>query len=309
MIYAFSDYMLNTERRELRDLNLTIKLEPKVYQVLVYLVEHRHRLVSKAELLDQFWAETYVNDNAVARCIRLLRRALGDSRHTQWIIQTQHRQGYRFIAAVTEQPEVETVAPVVTPPLSLSSEAPSPPLLMDHAERRQLTVLSCELQGLSPLPDQLEIEDYRDVIGAYQSTCAGVIAEFDGYIAHDQGEATVAYFGYPIAHEDDARRAVHTALEIVAALNPLSRRVAFDHGVKLTVQLGLHSGPVLVETDGGVRGTAPSVLGDTPQVALRIGQSAAPNTVVISRVTYALVQGSETCTSSAVCPESSRQSK
>ncbi|ETW98862.1 MAG: hypothetical protein ETSY1_17130 [Candidatus Entotheonella factor] len=100
MIYTFLDYVLDTNRKALYRAHTAIKLEPKVYQVLVYLVEHHQRLVTKDELLEQFWAETYVNDNAVARCIRALRRALDDSRHTQRIILTQHRQGYRFVAPV-----------------------------------------------------------------------------------------------------------------------------------------------------------------------------------------------------------------
>jgi hypothetical protein len=87
-----------------------------------------------------------------------------------------------------------------------------------EAERRQLTVLFCDLVGSTQLSGQLDPEDLREVVRAYQRACAEVIERMDGYIAHYLGDGLLVYFGYPQAHEDDAQRAVHTGLGIVRAM-------------------------------------------------------------------------------------------
>src|SRR5215813_8327375 len=109
------------------------------------------------------------------------------------------------------QPALQEVPP---PPV-----APSPP----DAERRQLTVLFCDLVDSTQLSSQLDPEDYRDVVRAYQKVCAEVITRFDGHIAQLLGDGLLVYFGYPLAHEDDAHRAIRTGLgilEAIEALNP-----------------------------------------------------------------------------------------
>src|SRR5919197_3234301 len=113
MLYVFGDYVLDTERRELRRAGVPVPLEPKAYQLLTYLVQHRGRLVTKAELLDQVWPDVYVADTAVARCLTAVRQAVGDSGATQRVIQTRHGQGYRFVAPVHEH---DVVAPVAETP-------------------------------------------------------------------------------------------------------------------------------------------------------------------------------------------------
>src|SRR5205085_9594729 len=86
------------------------------------------------------------------------------------------------------------------------------------AERRQLTVLFCDLVDSTPLASQLDPEDLREVVRAYQESCAKVVARFEGHIAQYLGDGLLVYFGYPLAHEDDAQRAVRTGLGIVEAL-------------------------------------------------------------------------------------------
>src|SRR5512134_2379306 len=101
------------------------------------------------------------------------------------------------------------VAPAITPP------APAPPL---DAERRQLTVLFCDLVDSTALSSQLDPEDLREVVRAYQDTCARVIARFDGHIAQYLGDGLLVYFGYPLAHEDDAQRAMRAGLGMIEAM-------------------------------------------------------------------------------------------
>jgi class 3 adenylate cyclase len=108
----------------------------------------------------------------------------------------------------------------------------------DVAERRQLTVMFCDLVGSTALSALLDPEEYREVVRAYQGTCAQVIGRFDGYIAQYLGDGLLVYFGYPLAHEDDAARAVRAALGIVAALKELNSRLPSP----VQLRIGIHTG-------------------------------------------------------------------
>jgi predicted ATPase/class 3 adenylate cyclase len=164
-----------------------------------------------------------------------------------------------------------------------------------EAERRQLTVLFCDLVESTALASQLDPEDWREVVRAYQATCAEVIQRFEGHIAQYLGDGLLVYFGYPQAHEDDAQRAVHTGLGIVEAMDTLNRRLAQGHGVRLAVRVGMHTGLVVVGEMGGGGRQEQLALGDTPNIAARLQGLAAPNTVVISAATRQLIQGYFTC--------------
>ena len=172
-----------------------------------------------------------------------------------------------------------------------SSTAPPSP----DAERRQLTVMFCDLVDSTPLASQLDPEDWREVVRAYQETATAVIQRFDGHIAQYLGDGVLVYFGYPQAHEDDARRAVRTGLGIVEAMGALNARLAQRNGVQLAVRIGTHTGVVVVGEMGGGSRQEQLAMGETPNVAARLEGLAAPDTVVISPATLRLVQGYFTC--------------
>jgi class 3 adenylate cyclase len=111
-------------------------------------------------------------------------------------------------------------APQAIPPLQTATPPATPP--PREAERRQLTVLFCDLLGSTALSAQLDLEDLREVVLAYQATCVEVIQRFDGYIAQYLGDGLLVYFSYPQAHEDDAQRAVRTGLGILDAMRTLN---------------------------------------------------------------------------------------
>jgi class 3 adenylate cyclase len=106
----------------------------------------------------------------------------------------------------------------VEPPLATPSTT--------EAERRQLTVLFCDLADSTRLAPQLDPEDLRDVIRAYQAACVAVLQRFGGYVAQYLGDGLLVYFGYPQAHEDDAQRAVRTGLGMLAAMETLNTSLA-----------------------------------------------------------------------------------
>jgi TOMM system kinase/cyclase fusion protein len=176
----------------------------------------------------------------------------------------------------------------------LASTAP-PASRAPEAERRQLTVLFCDLVDSTALAAQLDPEELREVVRAYQETCAKVIARFEGHIAQYLGDGLLVYFGYPQAHEDDAQRAVRAGLGMVEALKQLNTRLGQERGVQLAVRLGIHTGLVVVgEIGGGVR-QEQLALGETPNVAARLQGLAAPNTLVISAATLPLLGGFFAC--------------
>ena len=164
-----------------------------------------------------------------------------------------------------------------------------------EAERRQLTVLFCDLVDSTILASQLDPEELREVVRAYQDTCAKVIARFEGHIAQYLGDGLLVYFGYPLAHEDDAQRAVRAGLGMIEALGQLNTRLAQERGVQLAVRLGIHTGLVVVGEVGGGTRQEQLALGETPNLAARLQGIAAPNTVVISAATLQLLGGFFAC--------------
>jgi class 3 adenylate cyclase/predicted ATPase len=179
-------------------------------------------------------------------------------------------------------------SPSVSPPVTVS---PPPP----EAERRQLTVLFCDLVDSTALASQLDPEDLREVVRAYQDTCAKVIARFEGHIAQYLGDGLLVYFGYPLAHEDDAQRAVRAGLGVLEALEQLNTRLTQAHGVQVAVRLGIHTGLVVVGDVGGGTRQEQLALGETPNLAARLQGIAAPNTLVISATTFQLLGGFFAC--------------
>src|SRR5499426_3154708 len=202
------------------------------------------------------------------------------------------------------------VSPRTTPPAPQpeaqpgASDAPHTPSLpapvasqSSDAERRQLTVLFCDLVDSTVLASQLDPEDLRAVVRAYQETCAKVIARFEGHIAQYLGDGLLVYFGYPLAHEDDAQRAVRAGLGMLDALGQLNTRLEQERGVHLAARLGIHTGLVVVGEMGGGTRQEQLALGETPNLAARLQGIAAPNTLVISATTVPLLSGFFRCQS------------
>jgi class 3 adenylate cyclase len=172
---------------------------------------------------------------------------------------------------------------------SAKTVPPEPPEAVParpEAERRQLTVLFCDLVNSTVLGSQLDPEDWREVVQAYQETCAKVIARFEGHIAQYLGDGLLVYFGYPQAHEDDAMRAVQAGLEMLEAMRSLRARLPKERGVRLAVRLGIHTGLVVVGTMGGDGRQERLALGETPNIAARLQGLAAPDTAVLRAPTY-----------------------
>jgi class 3 adenylate cyclase len=167
-------------------------------------------------------------------------------------------------------------------------EGPQPALTEpkphDIAERRQLTVMFCDLVGSTALASRLDPEDLREVIGAYHRGVADTVARFDGFVANYMGDGVLVYFGYPQAHEDDAEQAVRAGLALVDVVGRLQAPEP------LRVRVGIGTGEVVVGdliTSGG--GQEHGVVGETPNLAARLQALAEPGTVVIGPQTRRLL--------------------
>jgi class 3 adenylate cyclase/predicted ATPase len=170
-------------------------------------------------------------------------------------------------------------AVVTAPPLTPAAPAP-------WAERRQLTVMFCDLVGSTALSARLDAEDLRDVIGMYHKCIADVVGRYSGFVARYMGDGVLVYFGYPQAHEDDAERAVRVGLELVTAVPALQTPA----DTSLQCRVGLATGLVIV---GDLVGTGEAqehgIIGETPNLAARLQALARPNEVVLDQTTRQLV--------------------
>jgi class 3 adenylate cyclase/predicted ATPase len=173
-------------------------------------------------------------------------------------------------------------------PRSSSSSLSATPNPNAAAERRQLTVMFCDLVGSTALSARLDPEDMREIIGAYHGCCAEYITKAGGFVAKYMGDGVLAYFGYPQAHEDDAERAVRSALSLIEVV-PLLRT---GHQAALQVRVGIATGVVVVgDLIGEGAAQEQGVVGDTPNFAARLQSLAEPGQVAISHGTRRLTGG------------------
>lgn len=170
-----------------------------------------------------------------------------------------------------------------TPP-GATETRPSVPAAQRHGERRQLTVMFCDLVGSTSLAERLDPEELRDLMQTYRTACGDVAVRYDGHVAQYLGDGLMVYFGWPRAHEDDAHRGVRAALEMVQAVQ------AIQAVQPLAVRIGVATGPVVVgeaAKEGHTEATL--AVGETPNLAARLQGLAAANEVVIAGATRRLI--------------------
>jgi class 3 adenylate cyclase/DNA-binding winged helix-turn-helix (wHTH) protein/tetratricopeptide (TPR) repeat protein len=305
LLYSFDEYTLDTDRRELRRGDSLICVEPQVFDLLEYLIRNRKRVVSKDDLITTIWGGRIVSESALSTRTNAARCAIGDSGKEQRLIRTHRRKGIRFVGSVHEANEPEATAAAVSAEVtepSGTSHQPVTPISApgardrteDHfremphteAERRQLTVMSCELVEAAASITRMNLEDLRDAIDTFHRCIAGTAGRLKGFTAKRMGNTALVYFGYPVAHEDDAEQAVRAGLELCAAVK--SRVFGTPD---LQCRIGIATGMVLVGDPVGVGNT----VGDALDLAARLQALARPDTVVIDRTTKRLIGGLFDC--------------
>jgi TolB-like protein/predicted ATPase len=423
MQFSFHEYLLDTDRRELWRGTKPIAVEPQVFDLLAYLVQHRDRVVTKDDLLEAVWGGRIVSGSALITRINAARRAVGDSGEAQRLIRTLPRKGVRFIAEVKEQvtsldfaafqgaAEFSEKPSIVVLPFQNLSDNPGLQYFADGlveeiitalsrirwlfviagnssltfkgqaidvkrvgrelglhyvlegsvrkggdrvritaqlrdaatvahlwadrfdgslhealevqeriasgiagaieamlraserargltiaepalepcgmAERRQLTIMFCDLIGSTALAARLDPEDLHLVLEAYHAALAEEVGHFGGYVAKSMGGGVLVSFGYPTAHEDDAERAVRAGLALVERVGQLD--VA---GEPLTIRIGIATGLVVVGDLTRVGGALErGVVGEASDLAARLQAMAKPGAILLDQQTRRLVGG------------------
>jgi class 3 adenylate cyclase len=170
--------------------------------------------------------------------------------------------------------------------VSDTSEARPATLEVHDAERRQVTVMFCDLVGSTELANLLHPEDVGALIHCYQDACAGAIARFDGFVAKFMGDGVLAYFGYPQANEDAAEHAVRSALAIIDAVGQLKR----PDGRACQARIGIATGIVVIgDIVGEGAAREHSIVGETPNLAARLQALAEPDSILVGENTHRLL--------------------
>jgi DNA-binding winged helix-turn-helix (wHTH) protein len=265
MIYRSQTFELDTERRELRQHGRPLAMPPKVFAVLVHLVQHNDRMVSKIELMDKFWPSN-ASEAALQTTISQLRKALGDTRQAQSVLRTHHGHGLRFVAPLTVV-EDETEQPVKG-----DGAATVEPL----RERRLAAVLYLRLceTGAGSVPADLRQDLRKEAHTAVQA----IVESHDGQLLHLVIDGLSTVFGLAQSYEDSARRAVHCAAELAEApvaglLKTIGLTPAFS------VDIGY------LDMPGGTEHAHWAPPTSTERVATELALRAAPGDILLSDAT------------------------
>ncbi len=156
-------------------------------------------------------------------------------------------------------------------------------------ERRPLTVLFSDIVDSTAIAERMDPEDWTAIVNEAFDRMSRAIRRYDGTIARLMGDAILAFFGAPVAHEDDPERAIRAGLDLIASIETLSARVQREQGVPLRVRVGINTGPVLVGTVGTDMAREYTAMGDAVNVAARMQSAARPGTVLVTAATYAFV--------------------
>jgi DNA-binding winged helix-turn-helix (wHTH) protein len=282
MFFSFENYVLDTDRRELRRGSAVIAVQPQVFDLLEYLILNRERVVTKDDMLDAIWGGRIVSESALTTRINAARTALGDNGEEQRLIRTLPRKGIRFVGVVREAHEsFDTNAVPVTEngvkePIVPRQEGP----VIDA--RRQLTVASCELLHGGDIA-RMDPEDLRDIMQAYHNCVVATSRRHDGFVAaRSLANPVLICFGFPVAHEDDAERAVRCGLDLIADVKALAS------SVPLQSRVGIATGIVVVSGLEHSREEY-NVVGETPNLAARLQSAAEPDSVILADSTRRLL--------------------
>jgi len=160
-----------------------------------------------------------------------------------------------------------------------------------EGERKQVTVLFCDLAGSTAIAERMDPEEYHELLEEYLALAFREIYRFEGIVNQLAGDGMMALFGAPVAHEDAPRRAVQAALAVREALGVLSERLRRERGLQLEARIGIHTGPVVVGTVGNDLKMDYTAIGDTTNSAARLESLAGPGGILISEATHRLVRG------------------
>lgn len=276
--YEFGPYRLDTGLCRLLRGNTPIPLPPKAYDLLVFLAARPNRVVSKTELIEALWPNTFVDEANLTQHVFTVRKALGMQQGGSAYIETVPRRGYVFAATVRAADGVPA-----------TESRPAAAAVVD-GERKQVTVLQCSTANAAGLAERLGPTRLDDLMSALERMTSDEAARYEGGFRRTAPDRWEVTFGARIVHEDDAWRAVLTALAIqrgVARLVP--EPTSADE--RLAVRIGIDTGPVVVSRRADDRGVEYSAVGEPMRTADLLQQHAEPGAILISDATRRAVEG------------------
>jgi class 3 adenylate cyclase/predicted ATPase len=289
-IYAFGPFRLDTKAGILFRGADPVALGQRAIALLRVLVERPGVPVSKDALIEAAWLGLTVEESNLTVQMAALRRVFDQEPGGERWIETLPRRGYRFVGSVvaTDRGYATGVSSTAADS-DVTAAEPGPAtgsMPKTKAERRQLTIMSCELAGSAALSANMELEDLRDVIDAYHRCVVDTAGRFAGFVAKRIGDLALVFFGYPAAHEGDAEQAVRAGLELCAAVKALSPH----SDAPLRCRVGIATGMVIVSDPAGVGETREyGLVGEAPNLAARLQGIAEPDMVVVADSTRRLL--------------------
>ena len=301
MLYTFGECVLDTQLHVLLRAGQSVKLRPKAFEVLVYLLEHRDRIVTKHELCERVWPNQCISDATLGSTVRAVRQAIGDTGGAHRLIRTVHGYGYRCLAPVTvcTSPRAATVptaagSGVLTPPLLVpETEAAgllslqTIPLSISHpvlspGERKVVTVLCCApvISAADHASDDLDA--LYSLMQAFYACVQDTVQQYGGILQPPMGDRVLAMFGAPLAQEDHVVRAGLAALALLRRLNEEPCPAGSSADVRLAVRIGVHTGLMVVAGLGEAPARCTALVGDVTAQAVALQEHAAPGTIFCS---------------------------
>jgi class 3 adenylate cyclase len=285
-VFLFEDFRLDRRglfRREQGDVFVPVKIGSRAFDILRMLIERVGELILKEEIVAAVWPGRVIEDSNLTVQVSALRRALDHGQTEGNCIQTVAGRGYRFVTSVTRS--AVDMAHGGSADINPARTAEVRPASIASVERRQLTVMICDLDGAMALSSRLDPEDLREITVAFHRAVTEVVARFDGFVSRSIGDGALVYFGFPRAHEEDAERAVRAGLAVIDAVGRLVVR-----WVKLQTRVGIATGLVIIgDLFGEGLAREQSVIGEAPHLAVWLKDLAEPDTVVIAAGTHCLL--------------------
>jgi DNA-binding winged helix-turn-helix (wHTH) protein/predicted ATPase len=326
MSYSFSNCRVNIGLRELYRNGAPVAIRPQTFNVLVYLIEHHHYVVSTRELCDALWAPKVISDSTLISCIKEARRAVGDDGQTQNIIRTVHGRGYRFIASLetdsptpAQLPDATSGAnqptdwsqansdPASSRQLSDKRDSVSTPLTpctstppevrlgiaLETSEYKPVTMLVCSLSDTQTLTAQLDPEAMHDLMQRFIGIAVKQIQRFEGMIRRALDDGIEALFGIPRVQEDHAYRAVRAALALQQHWRALSRSDAESNEQNpVAIRIGIHTGQIILGAwPGNNQPLTLTAVGDTFKLAHQLRRWAESDAILVSEETKRSLRG------------------
>jgi DNA-binding winged helix-turn-helix (wHTH) protein/tetratricopeptide (TPR) repeat protein/predicted Ser/Thr protein kinase len=284
-VYEFGPYRLDVALSRLEREGHAITMPPKAFDLLVLLARNPHRVMAKAELMETLWPNTFVEEGNLTQHVYTLRKALGDRPNGKPYIETVPRRGYRLAAEVLDVSAGVAVRDTVVHPTPAAAAAtPSRAAVVREGERKRATVLHCGLANASDVAERLGSVEMHDLIEHLHVLADEEVTRYEGVITQKHPDGFVAVFGAREVHEDDARRAILTAIGIDRRVRDLPAPSAMDEE-RIALKTGITTGPLVISRVTEQERIAYVAVGDALRHADLLQQFAEPGAILINDTT------------------------